>query len=64
MWQSNNVGKSWVSETMEPGSIPGMDTSGLLESDRNEVPEQSRFRVFCNKQPNLIVGDTNTMEDK
>lgn len=40
MWQSNNVEKAWVSETMEHGSIPGMDTSGLLESDRNEVPEQ------------------------
>lgn len=39
MWQSNNIERAWVSETMKPGSSPGMATSGLLESDRNEVPE-------------------------
>lgn len=55
---------AWTSETTEPGGCARTATSRLLETDkRNQVSNLLLFGVFCNKQPDLLLSDTDTGKD-
>lgn len=51
---------AWASETTEPGGCARTATSRLLETDKSKL---LLFGVFCNKQPDLLLSDTDTGKD-
>ena len=56
--------KGLGSETTEPGGRARTAPSRLLETDeRNQVCELLLFGVFCNRQPDLLLRDTDAGKD-